>query len=484
MRTSSLLLSLAVAAALVAPLAAQNPFTIGNVVVVTVTAASTTSAISLDEYTPAGTFVQSVPLPTAPSGNNRQITIRGNATSEGYLNVSANGLYLTMAGYDAPTGTPNASIEASTAATINRIVARIDLNGAIDTSTALADAYDGSTTFQGNVRAAVSVDGQSFWMSGTGAGQSGGVRHVAGLGAATSTFLNQGAPTNCRVAGLYDGQLYTTSASTVYLGVCTVGTGLPTTPGQAVTLLTGFPTTGGTAAASSYDFFWADANTVYVADDNAPASTVGGISKWTWNGSLWSRAYRLTVNPTPTSNWGARGLTGFTRDGVTTLWATMNTGSGTGTVLCSITDTGPASVVNQLLASPAGTAFRGVRYLAKPTTALRFAASCGGTADIKLAGNGEIGTDVRTTVTAPSSLPLVIYGVTPLGLPIDAGCACLLGPSLDVVAVGNTFTLSIPNNPALFGTTLYTQGADLGALGGCSSPFPVTLTDYLSITLQ
>ncbi len=480
-RTSFLSLPLA---ATLAPFAlAQSPFTIGNLVVVNVTAASTTSAIALDEYTTTGVFVQSIALPTAPVGANRQVSIRGNASSEGYLNVSTNGRYLLLTGYDAPVGTPNATIEASTAASINRVLARVDLNGVIDTSTALTDAYDGSTTTQGNVRAAASVDGQSFWLSGTGTTAASGIRYVASLGATTSALLNAGAPTNCRVVGIYDSQLYTTSASTVFLGVCAVGSGLPTTSGQVITLLPGFPTGGGTTAGSAYDFFWADQNTVYVADDNAPASTVGGISKWTFNGTIWSRAYRLTVNPTPTSNWGARGLTGFVRDGVITLWATMNTGSGTGTVLCSITDTGPASVVNQLLASPAGFAFRGVRYLSKPSTVQRFTAGCG-TVDLKVAGNGEVGTDVRTTVVNASVFPLIVYGTSQLGVPIDSGCSCLLGETLDIVLAAAVNTIPIPNNPAIVGFTLYTQGADLFAPGACQSPLPVALTDYFSFTVQ
>ena len=141
--------------------------------------------------------------------------------------------------------------------------------------------------------------------------------------------------------------------------------------------------------------------------------------------TIWSRAYRLTVSPSASANWGARAVTGFTRDGVTTLWMTMNTGSGTGTVLCSVVDTGPSATVNQLLGSPSGTAFRGLRYLAKPTTATRFPAACGGTADIKVAGNGELGTDVRTTILTPTVFPMVIYGTSQLGLPIDPGApAC------------------------------------------------------------
>lgn len=463
---------------------AQAPFTLGNLVVVSVsTASGVTSNLWLDEYTPAGVFVQSLPLPAATSGLQRQISIRGTAASEGFLNVSTNGLYLLLAGYDAPAGTASTAIEASTAASINRVVARVGIDGSVDTSTALTDAFDGSTTFQGNVRAVASDDGARFWVSGTGQGSSGGIRHVTALGDSTSAFLNLGAPTNCRVCGIYDGLLYTTSASTVYLGVCSVGSGLPTQPGQGITLLPGFPTAGGTAAGSAYDFFWADANTVYVADDNAPASTVGGISKWTFDGISWSRAYRLTVTPTATSNWGARGLTGFVRDGVATLWATMNTGSGTGTVLCSVVDTGPTATVTQLLPSPTGTAFRGIRYLAKPSTITRLTAGCG-TVTAKVAGNAEIGTDVRTTVGDFTVLPIVIYGVTALGLPIDPGCACLLGQTVDIVQVGAVSTLSIPNVAALAGTVIYTQGADLFAAGACTSPLAVALTDSFAIPIQ
>ncbi|MBL8726360.1 MAG: hypothetical protein JNK49_20115 [Planctomycetes bacterium] len=477
-------LRLLAAAALAASLSSQSPFTVGNLVVVTVNTGAIASAVTLDEYTTTGTLVQSIPLPTLPSGTQHGLTIRGNAASEGYLNVSADGRYLVLGGYEAPVGTPGATLEAAAAATFPRVIARVDLQGNIDTSTALLDAYDGGTGTAGNFRSVASVDGSSFWTAGTGVSPSAGVRHVPNLGDSTSTFLNGSSPTNCRVVGIYDSLLYTTSASTVYLGVCSVGSGLPTTPGQQISLLPGFPTSGGTSASSTYDFFWADPNTVYVADDNVPASTVGGISKWTFNGTTWSRAYRLTVQPTPTSNWGARGLTGHTRNGVTTLWATMVTGSGTSTVLCSVTDTGPNSVVTPLLTSPAGTAFRGVRHLAKPSSILRFAASCGGSADIKIQGNAEIGTDVRTTITNPVGLPAIVYGLSGANLQISPGCSCFFGTSLDVLVFGATATLSLPNAPSLVGLAIFSQGADLLAPGGCSSPLAITVTDFFAILVQ
>ncbi len=485
MKPRSTILSLALAAALAPAAFAQGPFAIGNVVLVRVgdgSAALTTNAVPifLDEYTTTGTLVQSVPLPTVASGTNRAITVRGSATSEAYLNVSTNGVYLLLAGYDVAPGSPGLLTEGSPAVTTNRVIARIDLAGGIDTSTALTDAYDGANngttiTTQGNIRAVVSDDGQRFWTSGTGG--SGGMRFVAGVGAMSSLGLNAGAPSNCRIAGIYDSQLYTTSASTVYLGVCQVGIGLPETGSQPITLLPGFPTVGGTAASSAYDFFFADPNTVYVADDNSIGSSVGGISKWTFNGSTWSRQYRLLLAP----DTGCRGLTGFVRDGVTTLWGTVNTSptGGAQTQFVTVTDTGPASVVTSLATSPANTAFRGLRYLAKPTTVSRIPASCGA-ADIKVNGNAEIGTNVRTTVLNPLGLPLVGYGLAAVGLPF---CNCTIVHDFTLLVGGPSHTLSLPNNPVFFGITLYTQGLDFLAPGGCPDPL-FTLTDGFSFTVQ
>jgi hypothetical protein len=347
------------------------------------------------------------------------------------------------------------------------------ITGTVDTTTALTDAYSAF-----DFRSAVSVDGNQFWL--TGAGE--GVRYAAGLGTTTSTLLSGGAPSNVRVIGIYDSQVYTSSASGAFLGVAALGTGLPTSSGQTTTLLPGFPVAGGPTAGSTYDYFFADPSTVYVADDNAPASTIGGVSKWTFSTvtNTWSRAYRITVQPTPTTNWGARGLSGYVQNGVTTLYATMN--SPTATVLCSIVDTGPASTVTQLVTAPAGNAFRGVRFLAQPTTVARIPAGCG--PDIKVNGNAQIGTDVRTTLLNPLGFPFIGYGTTPLGVPALPGCSCLVGHDFAVLLGGNVSTISIPNNPSLNGALVLVQGLDAFAPGPCFSPIPLSLTDYFSFTVQ
>ncbi len=257
-------------------------FTSGNLVVYRVgdgSAALTPggTAIFLDEYTPSGTLVQTITLPTSALGAQRQITASGTATSEGLITRSADGQYLVFAGYDAPLGTAN--ITSSGSATFNRVIARVAANGSVDTSTALADASSGS-----NPRAVVSTDGNAMWIT----GGAGGIRATT-LGATTSTQVSASV-TNLRAAHIFGGQLYASSGSGTFR-VTTVGAGLPVSTVTTITNLPSFPTTG-----SPYQFFFADldagvpgVDTLYVADDTGAAniqkySLVAG--NWTANGSV------------------------------------------------------------------------------------------------------------------------------------------------------------------------------------------------------
>ena len=95
-------------------------FALGDLVVVRV--ANGTGALNnqstatyLDEYTPGGTFVQTVSLPTAASGANLALTLTGNGVNEGYLELSGNGQFLTLAGYNIAPGTATPSSAAASA---------------------------------------------------------------------------------------------------------------------------------------------------------------------------------------------------------------------------------------------------------------------------------------------------------------------------------------------------------------------------------
>jgi len=317
-------------------------FQSGNVVVYRVGTGSaalgsnTGTAVFLDEYTPSGTLVQSIAMPTTASGSNKRLVASGTATSEGLLTRSTDGRFIVLTGYDAALGTT--PLTSTTGATVNRVVGRVGASGEVDTSTALSDFASGN-----NPRSAASTDGTNIWVG----GGAGGVRYTT-FGSTTSTQLST-TLTNIRQTRVFDGQLYitTNSGTTVRLG--TVGTGLPTTSGQTISNLPGFPVTG-----SPYGFFFADldagvagADTVYVADD-----TPGTIQKYSFVNGNWTASGTISAT-------GVRGLTGKVTGSSVELFVTS------GTSLSTLTDTSGynqtiSGTVSSIATAGANTAFRGV----------------------------------------------------------------------------------------------------------------------------
>ena len=319
----------------------------GNLVVVRIgdgSAALTNAATPtyLDEYTTAGVLVQTIAMPTVASLPNFALVNSGTATSEGFLNVSDNGLFLVLAGYDAQVGTPAVATTAS--ATNARVVGRVDLGGVVDTSTALNDCYSA-----GNIRSATSENGLWFWTAGT-AATNASVR-FAFAGATTSTAIGS-SPSNTRVVSIANRQLFVSSATGSYQGVSQVGTGLPNSSGQSINLLPGFPTATGPSA---YDYFFADPVTLYVADDRVNGS--GGIQKWTWAAGVWTLQYTLA----PATNLGCRGLTGIDNGGLITLYATTTQASAN--TIVSVADVGAGSPFTTVATASANTVLRGLRLV-------------------------------------------------------------------------------------------------------------------------
>lgn len=327
-----------------------QPFTAGDVVVVRVgtgtgSLVNTGNPVYLDEYATDGTLVQSIALPVVANAANRPFVLGGTSTTEGALNRSVDRRFLALAGYaTAPGGAT--SLGGSSSSTINRVVARVDFSGAIDTSTALSDWASGQSP-----RSAVTDDGANFWVAGGG----GGVR-LAALGATTSASVST-TITNLRVVGIADGQLYVSTASGSAVRVGTVGTGLPTTSGNVIANLPGFPTAG-----SPNGYFFADldatvpgVDTLYVADDG----TTGGIQKYSLVGGAW------TLNGSITAS-GVRGVTGTVNSGTVTLFGTTGASSASGGgALYKIADTtGYNGVVSgsatTLVTAATNTAFRGI----------------------------------------------------------------------------------------------------------------------------
>jgi hypothetical protein len=319
---------------------------------------SASTAVFIDVFQ-NGTLATTVPLPTTIA----PLTMSGVANSEGALRLSTNGRYLTLAGYGAAPGM--AAIAASTSAVVPRVVARVDGNGVVDTTTRFTDtSYSGN-----NIRGAVSDDGTRFWTAGTAAaGADAGIRFVVFGPGATGLPLAT-APTNTRVPGIFAGQLFFTSATGAFQGLSSVGTGLPpvappATPPVVSTVRPGFPTASGP---SPYSFVAFDLNasvgdiagldTVYVADDRAPPA--GGLQKWTFDGTTWA----LTAFAPTGSIVGVRGLTGRVVSGTTVaLYAT--TAEAVSNTLVTVTDDGttPTPAFTVLATAPANTVFHGVDF--------------------------------------------------------------------------------------------------------------------------
>jgi hypothetical protein len=324
--------------------AAAADFTAGDLVIYrsgdgSAPLASKGTAIFLDEYSPTGTLVQSIALPTTNSGADFGLVCSGSAGSEGQLTRSSDNRYLVATGYNAALGT--SGLSGSTSAAVNRVVALVDIHGTIDTTTALNDAASGN-----NPRSATS-DGQgNIWF----AGAAGGLR-FATVGATTSTQINTGANTvaNVSAAEIFYGQLWVSSAKNAWLG--SVGSGLSTATGQDTTLAV----MGGGASITPNQFVLVQLgggpfpDTIYSADNTA------NINKYCLENGAFVAKGSIALA-------GITGLAATVSGATVTLYATAPTG------LYSYVDSAgadaTASAATPTTLAPASTneAFRGLAF--------------------------------------------------------------------------------------------------------------------------
>lgn len=366
----------ALAAAGLALSAHAAPFTPGNIAVYVAgdgTAALNTAAAagSIREYTPAGVLVQTINLTS--TGTNA-FTTSGSANTEGHLTLSADGRYLTVAGYNAAAGT--ASIGTTTAASVNRAIARIDMNGLVDTSTRISNAFSGAS-----IRSVVSSNGSDFWAM----GGNNGIQYST-FGSTTSTQVSTGPGNgNSRVINIFNNQLYVSAGNASFLGVGSVSPSLPTSAGATATIFSGV---GGTAGFSSNDFFLADLNpsvagpdTLYVATDNTGNV---GLSKYTFNGTTWTLSSLILVPPASLggTNPSLRHLTGSVdASGNVTIFGSASgpsTSENVNNRLMKLVDTGGTQTWTTLANAGAGFVFRGVDFVPVPTPGALALATVGG----------------------------------------------------------------------------------------------------------
>jgi PEP-CTERM motif len=374
--------------------ATNNTYLDGDATPISLQQFSPTISAGIDNTTPALTET----LPTTGTGNNVGIVGEYGSSSEGTIQVSGNGQYITLGGYDGnldevggPYGnTNNGTAEAqSTSSSVPRVAAVINIaTGNVDTSTVL-NIYNTN-----NPRSIYSTDGSTLYLSGQGASKSdqGGL-YLTSTGT-QSTVPNGATPifnqVSTRTVTGFNVNASTGTASTTNLyysadqnsskGVQTgifQYTGLPagsqgTNTGVRLTLASGV-VNGVTVNFSPQGFFFANATTLYVADTGSPkagGNADGGIQKWSYvaAGQVWQLDYTLTYNfSTSSSETGFSSLAGSVVNGVVDLYATSYTAAddapdglyGVADTLSSTTAPAGEAVV-QLAASSPDSDFKGV----------------------------------------------------------------------------------------------------------------------------
>ena len=318
---------------------AQAQFTAGNLVVLrdgdgTAPLSNAGTVLFLDQYTTSGTFVNSLAIPSTGSS---ALVNSGTATSEGALNLSGNGQYLVVAGYNAAAGT--ASIASTTAAAAPRGVATVNASGNYTLAATSSSFFSAN-----NIRSAASDGAGNFWA----AGANTGVAYMGNNGAATAVSASP--LTNLRVVQTIGNNLFYSSGSGSSRGIYEVA-GNPTS-GSSTAI--GLITNG--ASASPYDFaFNANLTLAYVADSDAytTSSGVGGVEKWEYNGSAWVFDYSISM--------GTNGATGLAVDfsqANPIVYAT----SANGQSLFDITDTGATASGTLLATAAANEVIRGLDF--------------------------------------------------------------------------------------------------------------------------
>jgi hypothetical protein len=400
-------------------------FTAGDLVLYRVGAGASAlagngTAVFLDDYTTAGALISPNAMPTTASGSSFGLTAVGTTTGDGLMNVSSDGRYLLVPGYNLGLGT-------NLAATTVRVVGRVGFDGTnptIDTTTGLSDG-SGSNTL-GNLREAASLDGGAIWTVHTGLSSAlgGAARLVAGGQGGTSTTVSStlaataSAMTSLQGLSVFGNQLYVTGGTGGIDGVATVGSGLPTTGGNLTAMVPGFPGSNGSTLGnpSPRQFIFTDANTVYVADSNAPASnnTQGGLQKWTNTASGWRLAYIIPMTA------ATEGLFSVVADpnNAGTFYGTTAENSGQNK-LVKIVDGGSAgtSTVTVLATAPTNEAFRGVAFVPKVngTTAVTSNGVVSSTGGSSAANQSVTFTATVTAATTPSGYVTFEAGSTVLG---------------------------------------------------------------------
>lgn len=136
----------------------------------------------IDEYNlhdRTATLTKTIPLPTQKEGNHYRCVGVGNAVTPNMLTLSENQQVLLVCGYDDSIGGKSASKSAEEAP---RVVAAINVEGEVNTTTALTNVYSCQ-----EFRSVASQDGRILYLSGSGTPDNPGGIYTTSIGASSAT---------------------------------------------------------------------------------------------------------------------------------------------------------------------------------------------------------------------------------------------------------------------------------------------------------
>lgn len=247
----------------------------------------------LDTNQTASYFINMPTVPSTQNGMNRALTLGATSVAEGDLSLSQNGQYLILAGYNAA---PNTLAVTNTNA--EGVVAKVNAAGIIHTKT----SYNRSNVYiTGSIRSVCSVDGNSFWTTGSSSSSITTLRYIQtdSTNATGIPISANGSIGTTRTAIIAGNQLYC-SANSQGIKIATVGVGLPTTTDQSVLNLPGLPQ--GSIEPYGYQFLdLSDAeqglDVLYMACIGSPTfSDSSGLFKFSKVGGIWVSNGYVTGN--------------------------------------------------------------------------------------------------------------------------------------------------------------------------------------------
>ncbi|MGA2903197.1 MAG: hypothetical protein ABSD98_05180 [Candidatus Korobacteraceae bacterium] len=491
--------------------------------------------LTLFQYAPTGTssvsFVNSLVLQPTSSAGDVNLSGEYGSSSEGTLQLSGAGQYLTVMGYGVNAGgfngnpseygSPGGELGQSGSLTgqsyiaVPRVVALIDANGNINTTTALYNIFNGN-----NPRSTYTADGMNIYVSGQGTSgdATGGVFFtMLGSSSVTSSITGDDGGTNesqdTRTVQIANDTLYvsmdskTGSYNRSYIGTmgsppytttysCATAPGgiCPTGDPNGPSLLSGFGNAGGTGRVkltaaetnginvsgeyinlSPSNYFFASSTVLYVADTGSPKNTsadnespyslcgAGGLQKWVKVSGTWTWEYTLYqgLNLVKNANSKSGDTTCSTNtDGTTGLYGLTGVVNSDGSVNLyatnfTIADLDPTflyGITDCLAATTAGGSSGSCTTGQTTFTQLTAAPSDSNFKGVSFAPSIPAG-DVEIT-TSPSGLTVTTSGT---------GCApgTYIAPVTLSWTPGNSCTLSVVGTQVVSGTQyVFTQWAD------------------------